>query len=245
MSDSRDQTYIDGEFETIKFSENRKPYYEGIQKIKEMGYTEEDYIHHFPCFTGHLTMARFFSMYESFKSTLGVAGHIADVGVYKGASLLYFAKLTKIFEPTTLTQVHGFDWFQGNKPEAAIEPDILVGSSTESFERVESLVKAQSLENIVRLHRLDLTKDLAAFFKKNSHLQFRLVLLDTGTYEVVRASLPFFWERLTRGGMMIFDQFNFEIAPGETKAVVDFFADKNVQIKTFPNGWMPTAFVEK
>lgn len=245
MTTNRDQTYVDGKFETIKFDELRKPYYDGINKIKELGYTAEDYIHHFPCFTGHLSMARFLSLYESYRKTLGIAGHIADVGVYKGASLLYFAKLTKIFEATTLTQVHGFDWFQGNMPHSTIEPDILVGSSTESFERVDALVKAQSLQNIVRLHALDLTKDLDAFFSKNSHLQFRMVFMDTGTFEVVRTALPFFWERITKGGMLILDQFNFEIAPGETKAVVDFFADKDVQIKTFPNGWMPTAYVEK
>lgn len=245
MSESRDQTYVDGKFETMKFDAAREPYYRGIKEIKELGYTEEDFIHHYPCFTGHLTMARFLSLYEVYQKTLGIAGHIADVGVYKGASLLYFAKLTQIFEPTTLTQVHGFDWFQGNKPQGNIEPDIIEGSSTETYERVNNLVKAQSLDHVARLHKLDLTKDLEDFFSTHSHLQFKLAFLDTGTYEVVKSALPYFWDRLTKGGILVLDQFNFEIAPGETKAVLDFFKDKDVSIKTFSNGWMPTAYIVK
>lgn len=245
MSKSRDHTYVDGKFETMKFEGSRESYYEGIKKIKEAGYSEEDYIHHYPCFTGHLTMARFISLYECYQKTLGIAGHIADVGVYKGASLLYFAKLTQIFEPTTLTQVHGFDWFQGNKPQGDIDKDILVGSSAEPYDRVNNLVKAQSLDHVAKLHQVDLTKDLENFFSVHSHLQFKLAFLDTGTYEVVKTALPYFWDRLTTGGIMVLDQFNFEIAPGETKAVVDFFKDKNRPILTFPNGWMPNAYIVK
>jgi hypothetical protein len=45
--------------------------------------------------------------------TQSIAGHIADVGTYKGASALLFAKLMKIHNPESLWQVHGFDWFKG------------------------------------------------------------------------------------------------------------------------------------
>ena len=38
MSNLRDQTYVDGKFETMKFEGDRKSYYLGIKKIKEAGY---------------------------------------------------------------------------------------------------------------------------------------------------------------------------------------------------------------
>jgi hypothetical protein len=240
----RDLTYVDGNLETSKFAGRREEYYRALETIRALEYTPEEMIHHFPCFVGHLTLARFISLYEVYRKTLGVAGHIADVGVYKGASMLYFTKLTQIYEPTTLTQVHGFDWFRGNEP-GTDDPMVITGSSKESYERVVQLVNAQQLQNIVRIHKLDFTKELDAFFERYPHLQFKLIFLDIGTYEAVKCCLVRFWERLTKGGIMVFDQYNFEIAPGETRAVREFFEGKEQVIHTFPSGWMPTAYVVK
>lgn len=244
MVDLRDRTYVDGDLESMKFADKRESYYHGLEEMKNMGYPIEDFIHHYPCFVGHLTLSRFLALHECYQKTLGIAGHIADVGVYKGASLLYFSKLVQIYESVTLTQVHGFDWFKGNVPSAD-EPNVLLGSSTESYERVSKLIEVQSLQHITRLHKVDLSQELPSFFKRYPHLQFKLVFLDTGTYDVVKASLPHFWERLTKGGIMVFDQYNTEIAPGETKAVREFFEDKGCIIRTFPSGWMPNAYIVK
>ncbi|MDI3296596.1 class I SAM-dependent methyltransferase [Janthinobacterium tructae] len=234
--------YIPGELESVKFSHRRESYYQGLEKIKSLGYTTEDFIHHFPAFTGHMTLGRFFSLYEAYKATLGLAGHIAEIGVYKGASTLFFAKMVELFEPNSLTQVHGFDWFQGNQPSAS-EPGIVPGADVETFERVSALVEAQNLQHVVHIHALDVTRELDAFFEKHSHLQFKLVFLDAGMYEVVKAALPHFWSRLNKGGYLVLDQFNFDIAPGETRAVRELLPD--AQVRTFPHGWMPSAYIVK
>lgn len=234
--------YIPGKLESVKFSHRREGYYQGLEKIKSLGYTTEDFIHHFPAFTGHMTLGRFFSLYEAYKATLGLAGHIAEIGVYKGASTLFFAKMVELFEPNSLTQVHGFDWFQGNQPSAS-EPGIVSGADVETFERVSALVEAQNLQHVVHIHALDVTRELDAFFEKHSHLQFKLVFLDAGMYEVVKAALPHFWSRLNKGGYLVLDQFNFDIAPGETRAVRELLPD--AQVRTFPHGWMPSAYIVK
>jgi hypothetical protein len=84
---------------------------------------------------------------------------------------------------------------------------------------------------------------LSTFFEKYDHLQFKLVFLDAGMYEVVRAALPQFWPRLNKGGYLLLDQFNFDIAPGETRAVREMLPD--AQVRTFPHGWMPSAYIIK
>src|ERR1700754_4926392 len=99
--------YKEGEFETLKFSHRKQPYYEGLKEILSLGYDQEDLIHQFPSFVGHMTLSRFLGLYELYKMTLGVAGHIAEAGVYKGAGTLFLAKLAQIFEPESLTLVHG------------------------------------------------------------------------------------------------------------------------------------------
>jgi predicted O-methyltransferase YrrM len=105
------------------------------------------------------------------------------------------------------------------------------------------LIRAQRLDHIVHIHKLDLSTELDQFFKTNNYMQFKLVYLDAGLYDVVMSCLKHFWPRLTSGGVMVFDQFNHELAPGETRAIKEYMPD--AQIKTFTFGWMPTAYVVK
>jgi hypothetical protein len=232
----------DGTFESVKFRDRKGPYYDGLSEILSLGYDPEDFIHHFPSFVGTMTLSRFLSLYELYKLTLGVAGHIAEAGVYRGAGTLLFAKLTQIFEPNALTLVHGFDWFQ---PAVLTdeEPNILDTACIEDYSRVVRLIEAQRLQHIVHIHNLDLRQGLDAFFDKNRYMQFKLVFLDIGVYDVVRPCLEHFWPRLVSGGIMVFDQFNHELAPGETRAIKEFMPD--AKIRSLPFGWMPTAYVIK
>ncbi len=159
--------YKEGKFETRKFINRKKDYYEGLEEILSLGYDKEDLIHHFPSFAGHMTLSKFLALYEIYKMTLGVAGHIAEAGVYKAAGTLLFAKLTQIFEPESLTLVHGFDWFEGTKPTSE-EPNVLEGSYKEDYSRVLRLVQAQRLDHIVHIHKLDLKTELGNFFEENN-----------------------------------------------------------------------------
>ena len=234
--------YKEGEFETRKFSSRKAPYYEGLAEILSLGYETEDLIHHFPSFVGHMTLSRFLALYEAYKMVLGVAGHIAEAGVYKGAGTLFFAKLTQIFETEAPTLVHGFDWFEGAKPTDE-EPNVFEGSYKEDYARMLQLIQAQRLNHIVHIHKLDLKNELDKFFAQHKYMQFKLIFLDSGQHDIVESCLRNFWPRLTSGGVMVFDQFNHELSPGETRAIKEFMPD--AKIRTFPFGWMPTAYVVK
>lgn len=231
-----------GKFELEKFAHRKEAYREGLRQILSLGYEPSDYIHQFPAFIGHLTLARFVSLYETYKMTLGVAGHIAEIGVFMGAGSLFFAKVSKLFEPETLTQVHGFDWFRGAQITEE-EKYVADGECTEDYERLISLIRAQGLDNIVRIHGLDITADLPEFFAEHSHLRFKLIFVDCGIYDVVASTIKHFWPRLTAGGIMLFDHFNHEVAPGETRAIDELLP--GAKVRTFTFGWMPTAYIVK
>lgn len=237
--------HVPGGYESSKFESLRPLYEEYMEALPELPYDASDYVKYFPLFVGHLTLARFLSIHDRYRETLGLAGHVADVGVFKGSSLFFFAKVCKIYESMSITQVHGFEWFRGNFPSDLDGNKLLAGGGAGSREALERMIALQDLSDLVRLHDLDLTKDLGTFGEEHPHLMFRLVLMDCGLYEVVSAALPFFWDRLVPGGLILFDQYNFDVAPGETLAVNEFFASKGQRIQTNPNGWMPTAYVEK
>ena len=90
---------------------------------------------------------------------------------------------------------------------------------------------------------MNLLTDCPSFFNQYRHRRFKLVMMDAGTYDVMKAAIPFFWERLIPGGIMIFDQYSFEFAPGETKAVTELLP--NACVRTMPNSWMPNAYIIK
>jgi len=228
--------------EPQKFAEPSAAYHDAIDQIVTMGFDARDYIHHNPAFNGTVNLARMFSLYELYKRTLGLSGHIAEVGVWKGASLLLLAKLTEIFEPSAYTLVHGFDWFAGMDPgegEQAITP----GSYKGDYETLSKLIALQKLDHVVRLHKLDVTQELERHFEQNSSQMFKLVFLDAGTYAVVKSCLPIFWPRLHSGGVLILDQYNDQRASGETRALREFLPDARIQ--TCPWSRQPSAFIVK
>lgn len=236
--------HIVSDLESSKFENKRDDYYKYISELKKLNYEFEDFLHYFTCFTGEFTLSRILTLYEAYKSTSTINGHIADVGMFKGASSIFFAKLISLYENHSLCQVHGFDWFKGNKVSKKDPYTIPLGGK-ESEARVRYLVELQNLQNILKIHNLDLKKDLSKFFKNYPHLKFKLIFMDCGMYDVLKSAIPYFWERLSIGGMIIFDQYNFDSAQGETLAVDEFFKKKNVTIHSFQNSWMPTAYILK
>ena len=57
------------------------------------------------------------------------------------------------------------------------------------------------MDHIVIIHNIDLTTDLLSNFDKFKHLQFKLVFMDAGRYDVMKKCIPEFWKRITPGGI--------------------------------------------
>lgn len=232
-----------GIFESMKFNARRGSFYQYIDALKKMEVQPEDFLEHFPAFVGHMTLHRVLTLYEFYKKTLEVAGHIAEVGVFKGAISILFAKLVSIYEHESLTMVHGFDWFEGNDPKKEDSKLLVKGGYKAVYEDVINLIKLQRLDHVLKIHKIDVSLELDDFFKTHKHLRFKLVFLDAGLYNVVKGCLEHFYDRLTPGGIMVFDQFNHEQSPGETLAITQTLS--NARIRTIPNSWMPNAYIVK
>lgn len=231
-----------GKYEYMKFNDRRAPYKEYLEYLKGEDISFEDFMEHFTSYIGHMSLSRVLGLYELYKKTLGVSGHIGEIGTYKGASFFLFAKLVKIFEGESLTQVHGFDWFEGTGTDD-IEMKISSDGYKHDYEKIVELNKKQGFENLAFIHKVDVITELKGFLNDNKHMQFKLFFMDAGTHKVVKAALPLIWERLTPGGILILDQYNHELSPGETLAVREILP--NAKIKILPNIWMPSGYIIK
>jgi O-methyltransferase len=228
---------------TIEKFTNDAEFHRAIDSIVEMNFAEKDYIHHSTLFTGHVNLARTLALYELYRKTDGLSGHIAEAGVWKGATFLFLAKLVEIFEPRAPTQVHGFDWFKGMSVTKDDGDLMEQGSYTGDKKSLERLIELQKLDNICCLHDLDLANDLEEFLDKRQDLRFKLVFLDAGTYDVVKSNITHFWPRLETSGIMVFDEYLYENAPGETKALREMLPDAKVQ--SLPWTRAPNAYIIK
>ncbi|PIQ10556.1 MAG: hypothetical protein COW71_02505 [Ignavibacteriales bacterium CG18_big_fil_WC_8_21_14_2_50_31_20] len=231
-----------GSFEYMKFDDRRKSFGEYVDFLKSKDIPLDNWMEHFTCYIGHMSLSRVLGLYELYKKTLGVSGHIGEIGIYKGASFFLFAKLIKIFESESLTQVHGFDWFQGTGDDD-IKMKIEQGGYKQSYDEILEMNEKQGFSNLAFIHKMDVVEELEGFLEENLHLQFKLFFMDAGTHKVVKAALPLIWERMTPGGIVILDQFNHELSPGETLAVREVLP--NAKVKIIPNIWMPSGYIIK
>ena len=70
------------------------------------------------------------------------------------------------------------------------------------------------------------------YMAKNPQLKIALLHIDVDIYEPSKVILENMYDSVVNGGVIVLDDYG--VFPGETKAVDDFFKDKDVEIKKFP-----------
>lgn len=231
-------------YEGKKFAAEMAQFHEMFPRLIEGDYSRADLVHMFPIFVGHLNLARYLFLYEIYRKTEGVLGHIADVGVWKGASFFFFIKLVELFDHRNFTQVHGFDWFKGMDASSELDNQSLQGLHPGALSQVEAALQIQKLDHLGFVHDVDLTQDLPKFFEENPSLTFKLVFLDCGTQEALRQAIPQFWARLNRGGIMILDHANDSRVAVETLALREFFGS-DLKLQSLPFCGWPSGYIVK
>lgn len=202
----------------------------------------------FPKFVSRQSMAKFLTKYEIFKRILTVNGSIVECGVLHGAGTLAWAKLSSIFEPANhVRKVIGFDTF-GGFPSVADEDtetgtfnDLKQGGlSGSNLENVLEAIKVYDLNRAighipkVELVQGDICQTAPAYLESNPHLVVSLLYLDLDLYEPTRKALEVFLPRMPKGAVIVFDELNAKIFPGETLAVMEEMGLRNLRIERFP-----------
>lgn len=192
-----------------------------------------------------------------------VAGDVAEVGVFRGSSLLATALLLRELGSDKI--VWGFDSFSGF-PSYAEQDQLPVFERLHQAGQItaEHLAKVQrniELRQVPGPKVIDVTNisssgdfsdsSLTALERKIQYLgltNIRLVkgdfaqtmseagddgpsalcaaLIDCDLYEGHRVSLPYAWQRLSRGGYVHLDEYYSLKFPGARLACDEFFADK-------------------
>ena len=195
------------------------------------------------------SLSRFLARYEIFKQQIDVPGYIFDLGVARGASLMSWAQLSTMFEPVNYTrEIIGFDTFEGfpSIHESDINDQsalVYEGGYKIDDDMYTDIINAINVYDVnrplshipkVKLVKGDITETLPLFVKENPHMLISLLHIDADLFEPTKLALELLLSRVPKGGVIVFDELNSRLYPGETVAMLEAVGAKNLRLKRFP-----------
>lgn len=210
----------------------------------------------------HLTMnedriSKLLTHYEIFKISSDVPGEIVECGVFKGTSLVRFGMMRKLFGGTHSRRLIAFDIFSDKYPNTKYKEDQAqrsywiktAGSSSISVSQLKKIFKKNDIKNY-DLIKGDVVKTVPRFKKKNPGLKISLLNIDIDFVEPTITCLRYFYECVTKGGVILLDNYagkgsSGKYLHGDTTAIDKFFKDKNVVIKKFKFAARPCYIIKK
>ena len=161
---------------------------------------------------------RCYFIYQFAKQCNSVEGDFAQVGIYKGGSAKLIDSVRDKGKNFFL-----FDTFEG-LPEH--NPDIdgyekgKFGDT--SLKEVETLFKDSKNAKVIK----GKFPDSADLIKEN---KFSFVYIDVDLYESSYKALEFFYSRMSKGGVIVFDDYGWQYCRGIKKSIDDFIEKNNIK----------------
>ena len=209
----------------------------------------ETKLENFPKYVRRQHLKRFLAMYEIFKLALPVKGSIVECGVFKGFGLMSWAKLSAMLEPENLTRrIYAFDSFAGcpsvhEKDATAVAEVVPGGLYADSHDELQALIteydRDRFLGHIDKVHLIkgDVVQTIPPFLEKHPHLVVSLLFLDMDLYEPTKVALERFVPRMPKGALLVFDELDNPMWPGETVAALEAVGLGRLALRRFE--WDP------
>lgn len=214
----------------------------------------------FQIYTRRVFLKRFIAHYELFRQTIDLPGDIVELGVYRGLGLMTWANLLEVrCMGDRAKQVIGFDNWSGftefDQKDGAEEQRVnkVIGgyNGGEFKEILEDAINIFDNDRFIphkpRIILVDgqIEESLPRFVREKAGLRISLLHIDCDLYQPTKVALEELWDRVVKGGVVILDDYGIRPWEGESQAVDEFFAEKNVEIKRFDWSHFPGAYVIK
>lgn len=198
--------------------------------------------------TSHLTrLAKMIAHYELYKSILNLPGQIVECGVFKGASLIRFCTFREILESPFSREIIGFDAF-GKFPAVHNPNDQEFIKKFEGdagdgipMDELKEVLSYKGFENY-ELIQGNIVETVPAYLSEHPELKIAMLHIDVDVKEPSVVILEHLFDRVVRGGLVVFDDYG--TVAGETDAIDEFFAEKEVVIEKLSISHIP-AYIRK
>lgn len=196
--------------------------------------------------------------FEYFLKTKDLPGDIVEIGVFKGSGMSSFLKFLKIYCPNSNKKVIGFDIFDTEVADSALNKDSkvdkesmeIVYSRVDNNELLLSSVKNKLItsgadEDKFLLVQGDVQNSIPEFIEKNPGFRISLLYIDVDLDRPTYYSLTYLWDRILPGGYILFDEYEYHKF-SESVGVERFLRENNIDYSLKSTNWIaPTAFLLK
>jgi hypothetical protein len=195
-------------------------------------------------FSSRVSVQSVITRLEMYKRILDIPGCIIEYGVFQGNSFAFLAHLSVILEPYAINrQIIGFDSFAGFRSiSPGLDPDDV---SEETFSNTSQEILAEAIRliddcrpvNRVERFKLvpgDIVETVPRFAADNPWLSCALLILDSDLYLPTRVALETFLPRMNSGSVVVFDEFNYSNFSGESLAIREVVAKRQLRIQKLP-----------
>jgi hypothetical protein len=206
-------------------------------------------VDHWSLYSGISSLARKLAIFDIIKNTLNIPGHIAEFGSWRGDNLMFMAKLLRILDPYGSKILHGFDSFEGltEFTHQDGKASDLHGSYQGVLEELEDLITLYEMQDEVVLHKGLIEETLPDFLEARKEIIFSCIYCDTDLYKSTSIILNLLHPHLSKGGVFVLDEWNYENFPGEGIAVTEFlhsFGDA-YEMQSIQNTRQPSLLIRK
>lgn len=207
--------------------------------------------------TNEERLGKFLAHYEAMKLAVNIPGEIVECGVFKGTSLMRFALMRQIMGGQNSAKIFGFDVFSNKYPKTKYKEDNIqrdywintAGAKSISDKQLKKLFIKKGIKNFSLIPG-DVTKTIPKFIKRNPGFKISLLNIDIDFVEPTLITLEYFYDRVSKGGIILFDNYagkgnSGEYLFGDTKGIDDFFKNKSISIKRFSFTARPCYLIKK
>lgn len=230
------------------------------EHFEKFGLSQQEVCRNFQIYTRRIFLKRFLAHYELFRQVIDLPGDIVELGVYRGTTLMSWANFLEIRNMgDRQKQVFGFDNFCGFESLTAKDGIPTDFKSTGCF---NSSVFEEILNDAiaifdkdrfipykprVKLIKGDVSETVPEFVRSQPGLRISLLHFDIDLYEPTRVGLEHLWDLVVPGGIVLFDEYGLRPWEGESKAVDEFFAQRNIPVRLQRFDWCanPGSYVVK
>lgn len=200
-------------------------------------------------------LSKFIAKVKLLDAVKNIPGDIVECGVFKGSGIVAWLKIKEVLQPNSFKKVIGFDFFDTDSLIKSLNGDDLHKMEklfnsrkfkhNEGFEQIltDKIKECGFNDCQFELIKGDVNNTCYDFVSKRPGFKISLLYLDldlgTPTYNTLSA----FWDKVSRGGIVVFDEYAYH-QWSESIGADKFFQDKNIVIKTLDYG-APTAYVLK
>jgi|SRR5215813_11864985 len=183
------------------------------------------YTRHVSTFNFH-AYDRKYLLKEVLKLAQFIPGDTIEVGIYEGGSSYLIAQHARRIGK----RHHLFDSFEGLSEPGPLDGDYWRrGMMAVSEEQVR--VNLSEFDNLCYWGGW-----IPERFSEVADQRFSFLHVDVDIYQPTLDTIAFFYPRMSKGGIILSDDYGFASCPGAREAIDQFFADKPEPVIDFPTG---------